>query len=105
VSTAAALSAVLTVGLVTYLARGGLILFLADRRLPAPFVRALRNVGPAVLAALTVTLVAGAEGRSGIGAEEIVGLAVAAVVAALTRNLIASLATGMVALWLALAVM
>jgi hypothetical protein len=31
VSTAAALSAVLTVGLVTYLARGGLIGFRADR--------------------------------------------------------------------------
>jgi branched-subunit amino acid transport protein len=94
-----AMSVVLVIGAITYASRAGLILFLADRPLPPPMLRALRNVGPAVLSALTVTLVAGGNGIEGIGGEEVVGLAVAGVVAAMRRNLIASLIAGMVALW------
>jgi branched-subunit amino acid transport protein len=98
-SVAAAASAVLAVGLLTYVARAGLIVALADRSLPAELLRALRFVGPAVLSALVVSLLAGGEGISGIDLDEVVAVAVGALVAARTRNLIASLAGGMIALW------
>jgi branched-subunit amino acid transport protein len=101
VTTLAALAAVLTVGLLTYSARAVPILFLADRTLPRPVERALRYVGPAVISALVVTLVAGGQGRSGVELEECLALAVAVVVTVTTRNLIAALAAGMAALWLA----
>jgi branched-subunit amino acid transport protein len=102
VSTAAAISAVVTVGLITYASRAGLILFLADRPLPAPVTRALRYVGPAVLSALTVNLVAGGQGVDGIEGAEVIAIGVSIVVAVVARNLIVALAAGMCALWLAL---
>jgi branched-subunit amino acid transport protein len=73
--------------------------FLADRPLPANITRALRYVGPAVLSALTVNLIAGGKGASGVEAAEVAAIAVAIVVASFTRNLIAALAAGMVTLW------
>ena len=100
-STAAGLAAVFAVGLLTYSARALPILLLADRVLPATVERALRYVGPAVLSALVVTLVAGGAGRSGVDGAEWVALAVAVVVAAATRNLIITLVVGMAALWVA----
>jgi branched-subunit amino acid transport protein len=100
-STGAAIAAVLTVGLLTYSARAVPILFLADRPLPAPLERALRYVGPAVLSALVITLVAGGEGSSGVDAAEWIALAAAVGVAAVTRNLILTLILGMLALWVA----
>jgi branched-subunit amino acid transport protein len=103
VSVAAALSAVLAVGLITYTSRAGLILFLADRPLPANITRALRYVGPAVLSALTVNLIAGGEGASGVEAAEVAAIVVSIVVAWFTRNLIAALGAGMLILWVALA--
>jgi branched-subunit amino acid transport protein len=102
VSTLAALSAVVTVGLITYASRAGLILFLADRPLPANLTRALRYVGPAVLSALTVNLIAGGEGASGIESVEVAALAAAIVVAAWRRDLVTALLTGMGVLWLLL---
>ena len=48
-TTIAAVTAVLSVGVLTYLSRAGLILFLAERPLPLQIQRALRYVGPAVL--------------------------------------------------------
>lgn len=98
----AAITAVLAVGTITYASRAGLIVFLADRPLPANFARALRYVGPAVLAALTVNLVAGGQGVDGIEFEEVAAIGVAIVVGAATRNLIAALAAGMSTLWLVL---
>ncbi len=95
----AALAAVLVVGLITYLARAGLILFLADRPLPPNIARALQYVGPAVLSALVVSFIAGGEGASGIDVEEFVALAVAAGVAARVKNLLLALTAGMVTLW------
>lgn len=99
---AAALSAVVVVGLITYTSRAGLILFLAERPLPPALVRALRYVGPAVLSALTVNLLAGGEGPSGVELAEIAAIAVAVIVAATAKNLIASLVAGMLALWVLL---
>lgn len=101
-STFAALAAVLTVGLITYGSRAGLIVFLADRPLPASITRALRYVGPAVLSALCVNLLAGGEGIDGIELDEVIAVGVGVAVAALARNLIAALAAGMLALWLLL---
>lgn len=95
-----AISAVLAVAGVTYAARAGLIVFLADRPLAPHITQALRYVGPAVLSALTVNLVAGGEGANGIEVEEMAAVAAAVVIAAVTRNLIATLAAGMVTLWL-----
>jgi branched-subunit amino acid transport protein len=102
VSTLAAITAVVSVGLITYASRAGLIVFLADRPLPANITRALRYVGPAVLSALAVNLIAGGQGIGGVEFVEVAALGVAIAVAAVTRNLIAALAAGMVALWLLL---
>lgn len=101
-STLAAISAVLSVGLITYASRAGLIVFLADRPLPTNITRALRYVGPAVLSALTVNLIAGGQGIDGVEGVEVAAIAMAVVVAALARNLIAALVAGMVTLWLLL---
>ena len=101
-SSFAAITAVLAVGLITYGSRAGLIVFLADRPLPANITRALRYVGPAVLSALTVNLIAGGKGIDGVEWIEVAALGVAIVVAALARNLIAALAAGMLTLWLLL---
>lgn len=98
----AALSAVLTVGMITYASRAGLIVFLADRTLPTNLTRALRYVGPAVLSALTVNLLAGGKGASGVEVEEVAAITVTVVVAAVSRNLIAALGAGMVSLWVLL---
>lgn len=98
----AAVSAVVTVGMITYASRAGLIVFLADRPLPANVTRALRYVGPAVLSALTVNLIAGGQGIDGVELVEVAAIAAAIVVAATARNLIASLAVGMTTLWLLL---
>jgi len=66
VSGFAQVTAVLAVGLITYASRAGLIVFLADRPLPANLSRALRYVGPAALSALAVNLVAGGKGLAGV---------------------------------------
>jgi len=97
--------AALFVGIVTYAMRGGLILALADAELPTWLVRALRYVAPAVLGALTVTLVADPDAvNRGVTLPELVGLLVAGPVAWKTKNLAVTLAVGMSAFWLALAV-
>jgi branched-subunit amino acid transport protein len=100
VTAAASAAAVLCVGLVTYASRAGLIVFLADRQLPASVTRALRYVGPAVLSALTVNLLAGGQGASGVEIAELTAVAACIVVVVITRNLVASLAAGMITLWI-----
>jgi branched-subunit amino acid transport protein len=100
VTVGAALVAVLAVGALTYAARAAPILLLADRTMPREVQRALRYVGPAVLSALVISLVAGGEGIGGVEIEEIAAIAVGCLVAYLTKSLIASLAAGMVVLWL-----
>lgn len=98
-----AIAAVATVAVATYLSRAGLILFLADRTLPAPVQRGLRHVAPAVLAALVVSLTAGGEGIDGVEGVELAALAVGAVTTAATKKLSWGLAAGMVVLWVLLA--
>lgn len=48
-SSFAAIAAVLSVGMITYASRAGLIVFLADRPLPTNITRVLRYVGPALV--------------------------------------------------------
>lgn len=84
----------------TYFARSSLILLLADRSLPIGVERALANVGPAVLAALTINLAVGSGGLGSIELAEAASIIVAAAVAAWRRNLIWTFVAGMVTLWL-----
>ena len=102
-STAAAISAVVAVGLVTYASRAGLIVFLADRPVPDEVTRALRYVGPAVLSALTVNLISGGDGIDGVEVAEVAAIIVGVAVAWWRRNLIASLLAGMTTLWIVMA--
>lgn len=103
-SVSTALAAVLFVGLVTYAMRAGLILALADAELPAWLTRALRYVAPSVLAALVVSLIANPDqANQGVSLAETVGVLVAIPVAWRTKNLIVTLAFGMSAFWLVLA--
>jgi branched-subunit amino acid transport protein len=102
VTTTAAVLAVVAVGVITYLSRAAMINLLADRPLGVEATRALRYVGPAVMAALTVNLVAGGEGLGGIEIEEVAAVGVSMVVAIVARNLIAALVAGMAVLWVLL---
>jgi len=99
-TTAAAIAAIVVVALITYVSRAGLIVFLADRSIPADVTRALRYVGPAVMSALTVNLLAGGQGISGVTGQEVAAVAVGGLVAWRTKNLILSLAAGMVTIWI-----
>ncbi len=99
-STGAALVALFAAALGTYVARSSLILLLADRTLPAQVERALANVGPAVLAALTVNLAVGSDGIGSVEFAEVAALGVACVVAVWRSNLIWTFAAGMATLWI-----
>jgi branched-subunit amino acid transport protein len=91
----AALAITVMVGVMTYGMRAIVIVALADRPIPAPVERALRNVGPAVLAALAINLAAGGEGGPHLESAEAVALVVAGVVAVWRRNILWTLAAGM----------
>ena len=97
-STGAALLVLAAASLGTYFARSSLVLLLADRTLPVGVERALTNVGPAVLAALTVNLAVGDDGLGGVEFAEAAAIVVAAAVAVWRRNLIWTFVGGMVAL-------
>lgn len=103
-SSAAAFWIVGVVAVGTYVLRALPLLVLADRTLPLVVQRALRYVGPAVLAALVVVSVTATGDGWGIDLPELAALVAAGVVARLTRNLIWSLVAGMSALWVLLAI-
>lgn len=89
------------VGVMTYSMRAVVIVAMANRTIPPPVARALRGVGPAVMAALAVNLAAGGDGGRGVTPAEGLALFVAGVVAWKSKNLIATLLAGMITLWLA----
>ena len=68
---------VLVVGVMTYVMRAGVIVALAGRTIPVPIERALRYVGPAVLAALAINLAAGGDDGPGLEVAEAAALLVA----------------------------
>ncbi|MFK8024828.1 MAG: AzlD domain-containing protein [Ilumatobacter sp.] len=98
-STGVALAVLTVAALGTYFARSGLILLLADRTLPPIVERALANVGPAVLAALTINLAVGDDGRGGVAIAEIAALVAASIVAVWRKDLIWTFVAGMATLW------
>ncbi len=91
---------VVIVGLMTYSIRAVVIVAMANRTIAPPVARALRSVGPAVLAALAVNLAVGGEGRPSLDVAEGVALVVASLVAWRSKNLIVTLIAGMTTLWL-----
>lgn len=102
-STPTALFAVAAVAVVTCAMRAGLILALAGAELLAFLLRILCYVAPAVLAALTVSLIADPDSPNrGISLAEVAGLLVATPVVWKTKNLIATLMAGMMTFWLVL---
>jgi len=103
-TTSAALLVLAVAALGTYFARSSLILLLADRTLPVGVERALTNVGPAVLAALTVNLAVGDDGLGSVELAEAGAIVVAIAVTLWRRSLIWTFVAGMVTLWLLAAI-
>lgn len=99
-----ALLIVVLVGAITYGMRAVVIVALAGRAIPVPVERALRNVGPAVLAALAVNLAAGGEGGPHLEVAEAAAMVVAGLTGWWKRNLLFSLFAGMTTLWVLTAV-
>lgn len=98
-STWAAVSIVAVVGAMTYSMRAVAIVALANRAIPPWAERGLRYVGPAVLAALAVNLAAGGDGGPSIDPAEALALLVGGGVAWWKKNVLVSLAAGMLTLW------
>ena len=103
-STSAALIAVLTVAVSTYLMRASLIVLLSGVTVPAPVERALRYVGPATLAALAMNLAFGGDDSVHVDWVELVALLVAGVITLWRRQLMLSMVVAMIALWVLTAV-
>lgn len=91
---------VVVVAAMTYTMRAIAIVALAEREIPVSVERVLRNVGPAVLAALAINLAAGGEGGPGLEWFEAAALAAAGAVAWWRKSVLWSLAAGMGTLWL-----
>lgn len=88
-------------GIGTYLARSLFILLAGDRRLPQPVERGLRNIGPAVLAALAASLLT----TDGVvdfvtNLAEVLATIVGVAVAWKTRRFVVSFVAAMAVLWL-----
>ena len=96
--------AIVGVGLLTFLTRASFILFADPHKFPHAFRMALAFVPPAVLAAIVLPGLAMPEGALDLTLSNprwIAGL-VALVVAARTRNALATIGAGMAVLWLLL---
>jgi branched-subunit amino acid transport protein len=94
------LAIVVAVSAITYAMRACVIVALAGRTIPVGVERALRNVGPAVLAALAINLAAGVDGAAHLAPDVAAALVAAGIVAWWRRSVIWSLSCGMAVLWL-----
>lgn len=92
--------AILVTGIGTYLTRASFIVGLANRTIPPRVSRALEFVGPAVLAALVVTLLVDESGRVAVGVPEVAGLAAAGLAGWRTRGVLWTVLAGMGTFWL-----
>jgi branched-subunit amino acid transport protein len=92
---------VLGMGLVNYHTRMSAILLLERASLPPPVARALRFIPPAVLLAMVAPALARPAGvlALSVGNPRLLAGAVAAVVAARTRSVVATTVAGMATLW------
>ena len=87
-------------GLLTFASRFVMIGLIGERPVPGWLQRLLGFVGPSVLAVIIVPSVMLAEGGIVLADNpKIPAFLAAAVIAALTRNVIATIATGMILLW------
>jgi branched-subunit amino acid transport protein len=93
------LASIVLAGLGTYCSRALFIVALAKRRIPPNISLAMDYVGPSVLAALVVTLLATPEGEVAIGAAEASALTVAALLAWRTRNHLLTVSVAMLVFW------
>jgi branched-subunit amino acid transport protein len=95
---------VVGMGLITWTLRASMMAGLGDRELPEWLKRALPFAPPAVLTAIVITQVLkGASGgplQISLGNERIYAWLIAAAVAWKTKNVVATLLVGMLALWL-----
>lgn len=98
-----AMGIVVVVAAMTYSMRAIAIVALAGREIPANVERVLRNVGPAVLAALAINLAAGGDGGPNLEWAEAAALVIAGVVAWWRKSVLWSLGAGMTALWVLVA--
>ena len=99
-STWTAFGIVLIVAAMTYAMRAVAIVALADREIPASFERVLRNVGPAVLAALAVNLAAGGPGGPHLAWAEAIALVAGGITAWWRKSVLWTLGVGMATLWI-----
>lgn len=91
---------VAVVAVMTYSMRSVVIVALAGRTIPAPLQRALRSVGPAVLAALAINLATGGDGGPHLDVAEAAALLIAGGVAWWRKNVLWTLVAGMATLWI-----
>lgn len=90
---------ILIMGFGSYAMRAVFILLLSKHSFPPSALKALEYVGPAVMAALVMTMLLSPEGGHAPKVYEWAGLATAAVVALLTRNHIYVLTLAMAVYW------
>jgi branched-subunit amino acid transport protein len=90
---------IVLMGLGSYAMRAVFILLLSNHTFPPLALKALEYVGPAVMAALVMTMLLSPEGGHAPRVYEWAGLATAAVVALLTRNHIYVLVLAMGVYW------
>ena len=91
---------IVLVGALNYASRLSFIAIFARRSIPPLFARALRFVPAAMLTALIVPMVVMPAGVVEPMSPRVAAALVAAAVAFRTRNTLATLAAGMVALWI-----
>ena len=92
---------IVAVGALNYLSRLSFIAFFARRSMPPLLARALKYVPAAMLTALILPMIV--ETRAGVfdfASPKVFAALFAGVVAFVTRNTLATLASGMFALWL-----
>lgn len=89
------------IGVLTFTVRASLIVTAGRYRIPPALERGLRYVPSAVLTALILPQFLVADGELAIAPHNfrLVAGILAAVVAGVTRNMLATIATGMIALW------
>ena len=88
-------------GLLTFAARFSMIGLFQDRELPQIIKQILTYVAPSVLAAIIIPDVLLVDGAVMVlGNPKIPAFLLAMVAAALTRNVLVTISTGMIALWL-----
>jgi branched-subunit amino acid transport protein len=92
---------IVVVGVLNYLSRLSFIAIFARRQMPAALARALKYVPAAMLTALVLPMiVVGAPTLATVFSPRVAAALVAGVVGLFTRNTLATMAAGMLVLWL-----